>query len=390
MMRALTFRRGRTLAVAVLGGGAIAGGAMLIVDGRSGGSTTASAAGSTSTATTTIERRDLVEIDTEDGTLGYTDARGVVNRLPGTVTWLPDAGRVVRRDRALYKVDDSPVILMGGRVPAYRALGPSTPDGADVRQLERSLRDAAYDTDRAITIDRSWDAATTAAVIRWQEAHGLPQTGSIELGRVVFLPGRRRVATTSATVGGSASGGEPSGAPASSGGAATETASDPSADASGEAIMTTTSTRRQVTVALDTTKSTVAKKGARVTVVLPSEKEVGGRITSVGKVATAPPADDPDMNATIEVKIRLSSGTAALDQAPVTVRFEQSRRKDVLAIPVTALLARPGGKFAVQRVGADGTRPVVRVRPGLYTSGYVEIAGAGLQAGQRVTNAAVR
>jgi hypothetical protein len=380
MMRVVKSRRARTVAVVVLGAGAIAGGAVLVAD--DGPADSATATGSTSTPTTTIGRQDLVEIDTEDGTLGYTDARSVSNRLPGTVTWLPAAGRVIRPDRALYKVDDAPVVLMAGRIPAYRALGPSTPDGADVRQLERSLRDTGYDPDRAITIDRSWDAATTAAVIRWQKAHGLPQTGSIELGRVVFLPGRRRVATTGATVGGSAGGGEPSGAQA--------TSPAPAADASAQAILTTTSTRRQVTVALDTTKSAVANKGARVTVVLPSEERVRGRITSVGKVATAPPSDDPDMNATIEVKIRLSSDKAALDQAPVTVRFEQSRRNDVLAIPVTALLAQPGGKSAVQLVQANGTRRVVTVTPGLYTSGYVEIAGPGLRPGQRVTNAAVR
>jgi multidrug efflux pump subunit AcrA (membrane-fusion protein) len=151
-----------------------------------------------------------------------------------------------------------------------------------------------------------------------------------------------------------------------------------------------------VTVALDTTKSTVARKDARVTVVLPSGQKARGRISSVGKVATAVPSDDQsagsssDTKATIEVKIRLFSGATALDQAPVTVRFEQSRRRDVLAIPVTALLARPGGRFAVQLVQANGERRVVTVTPGLYTSGYVEIAGAGLRPGQRVTNAAVR
>jgi multidrug efflux system membrane fusion protein len=386
-MRAFTARRARAAATVVAAAGAIGGAAVLIARSGSDDAAPASAAASTSTATTVITRRDLVEIDTEDGTLGYTDTRGVTNRLPGTVTWLPAAGRVVRADRALYKVDDSPVIMMDGRVAAYRALRPSSPDGRDVRQLERSLRAAGYDPDREITIDRSWDTGTTAAVKRWQQAHGLEQTGSVELGRVVFLPGARRIATTSATVGGSSAAGEQSDAPATSG---------TPADASGEALLTTTSTRRQVTVALDTTKSTVAKARARVTVVLPSDAKVGGRIASVGKVATAAPSNDQqagssaDTEATIEVKIRLFFGATALDQAPVTVRFEQSRRRDVLAIPVTALIARPGGRFAVQFVQANGARRVVTVRPGLYTSGYVEIAGAGLRPGQRVTNAAVR
>ena len=120
-----------------------------------------------------------------------------------------------------------------------------------------------------------------------------------------------------------------------------------------------------------------------------------GKIARVGKVATSsdsesegeePPAGDG--TATIEVTVRLAKRTKALDQAPVTVNFEQSRRRDVLAIPVTALLARAGGKFAVE-VRSGGARRLVPVEPGLYADGFVEIKGRGLRPGTRVTDARI-
>jgi multidrug efflux pump subunit AcrA (membrane-fusion protein) len=159
--------------------------------------------------------------------------------------------------------------------------------------------------------------------------------------------------------------------------------------------MTTTSTKRVVTVALPTTNAALARAGERVSVQLPSGDTVHGRIASVGTVATSSSQSDSGGGggnstgpATITVTVRLFRRGAALDQAPVTVRFERSRAKNALAIPVTALIATAGGGFAVEVVDGAVHR-TVQVTTGLYTSGFVQISGPGLRPGMRVTNAAL-
>jgi multidrug efflux pump subunit AcrA (membrane-fusion protein) len=73
----------------------------------------------------------------------------------------------------------------------------------------------------------------------------------------------------------------------------------------------------------------------------------------------------------------------ALDGASVSVLFTQRVRRHVLSVPLTALVAVGGGRFAVYVRGAGGRRQVV-VTPGLAADGYVEVRGAGLRAGMKV------
>jgi multidrug efflux pump subunit AcrA (membrane-fusion protein) len=349
--------------VAVAALAAAAGGATWAVAGEGSGSGTAGAsATSGSTATATVERRDLVQYETVDGTLGYDDAEMLYAPAMGTVTALREPGSVVRRGQALYRLDGNPVTLMYGEVPMYRPLDASSDDGGDIRQLERNLVALGYDPNSDIEIDDEWDWATTAAVKRWQEDRRLEETGAVELGQVVFLPGPRRIGEVQATVG----------APLQP----------------GSEVLETTSTRPMVTVDLPTDKQSLVSKGQSATVELPDGRSIDGSIASVSKVAESEtdPETGEEGDPTISLEIRLGrdARTGSLDQAPVDVDLEKDRAEDALTVPVNALLALAEGGYAVEVVEADGSTHLVAVEPGMYADGIVQITGDELEAGMKV------
>jgi multidrug efflux pump subunit AcrA (membrane-fusion protein) len=80
---------------------------------------------------------------------------------------------------------------------------------------------------------------------------------------------------------------------------------------------------------------------------------------------------------TFEVEIALDDPSVAggLDEAPVDVRVVSDTAEDVLAVPVTALLALAEGGYAVEVVDADGSTRLVGVEPGFFAEGLVEVTG---------------
>jgi multidrug efflux pump subunit AcrA (membrane-fusion protein) len=69
--------------------------------------------------------------------------------------------------------------------------------------------------------------------------------------------------------------------------------------------------------------------------------------------------------------------------ASVDVTFTAAERKDVLAVPVAALVSLPDGGFGVEVVEGGATR-YVPVRTGLFSGGWVEVTGDGLAPGATV------
>jgi hypothetical protein len=155
---------------------------------------------SNSPGVTTVQRRDLVETDTESGTLSYASPQTVYNNLSGTITWLPRVGQLIKPGQTLYKVSNVPVMLMNGSTPAYRALSAADTPGPDILELNRNLISLGFNPDGIVAED-TWQSATTAGVDVLQAYLGQTETGSLALGQVVFLPGPQLVSTLNETVG---------------------------------------------------------------------------------------------------------------------------------------------------------------------------------------------
>jgi hypothetical protein len=338
------------LALAAVGLGVAGVGVVVLGSGGSGGVATA-ATTDAAPATAEVTRRNLVLVDDVDGTLGYADARTLAASAPGTVTRLPAEGSVVTRGRSLYDVNAAGVRLLYGSMPLWRRLGPGVSDGADVEQLERNLVELGHDPG-GMTVDEEFDADTAGAVESWQDAIGVPETGAVEPGDAVFLPGPRRVGQLAVPVGAQL---QP-----------------------GLEVMATTATAPVVQLDLDARRQELATVGGKVKVELPSGRVVNGTIDSVGKVAESSTGAQGEAGpATVSVVIRLDEPARrdGLDGAPVVVSLERARAKGVLAVPVEALLALRGGGVAVEVVASDGERTLAAVETGSFADGYVEIEG---------------
>ena len=354
------------------------------------------------TGVATVKRGSLTSQTQENATLGSAGSYSVV--VPGsssgsggsgpsggsgsgsssgtqTFTSLPAVGKTIRQGQVLYEVNETPVVLLYGNVPSYRDLSEGM-TGGDVRELNADLVKLGYATAAALGPASGWDyfsSETAYALDRLQEHLGLTETGSLPLGQAVFLPTAIQVTGlgTGVTLG----------APASAGAVA----------------LTGSSLSPVVTIDLDASLQTEVAVGDKVSVTLPDGATTPGTVSQISNVASSSSSGNSSSgngnsggndngsgsgsgSATITVLVSLANPKAAgsLNQAPVEVTITTGSVRNELIVPVDALLAQPGGRYAVEVTGAGGHH-LVTVTPGLFddAAGLVQVTG-NLTPGQHV------
>ena len=290
-----------------------------------------------------VVRRTLTDAANVTAEIVYGDRTTLAARATGTVTWLPVPGALVQRGEILWRVDEVSTVLLYGSLPMYRSLE-SGVEGGDVEQFETNLRELGF---TGFTVDRQFNADTQNAVRRWQRQLGVQATGVVDQARVTYSGAAVRIDEVLESIGSSA--------PAD--------------------LLAVTGTTRVVRATVPSATAGWATVDAAV-MVLP----VGGAAVA-GIVAAVTPASstDGDANPSVTVTVAVAD-QASLTARDAVIRYVIEERRDVLTVPVSALLALPEGGYGLELV--DGR--LVPVEVGLFADGQVEIRGASVSEGLEV------
>ncbi|MGK2349550.1 peptidoglycan-binding protein [Actinomyces sp. W5033] len=312
-------------------------------------------------ATDTVTRGDLKGETSVTGTLRYADPHKLKSGFDGVLVQVPSSGTVLTHGDVIYSTGSEYAYLMHGAIPAWRSFEAGMDNGEDIRQLETILQGMGYFENEP---DNRFTWYTTNAIMKWQKAVGLPQTGTIPLGRMVFVPGDLRVGTVSARVG----------------------------DRVGidSEICDVTSTTQVVESNVKLSDQRLAVVGTAVTITLPDATTTTGTISAVGtpteKSSGSGSGGSETKERVIPITVTLddASATANFQEVSVTVALPSETREDVLSVPVGALLALTPNQFGVEIVESDGTTRKVPVTIGLFAGGRVEVSGDDIAEGTRV------
>ena len=336
-------------------------------------------------ATVSIIRTNLTTSVLTEGTLGYTPANPIVNLNVGTYTSVPPPGTTIADGQSLYRVDNEPVILMSGSMPAWRNFALGMTDGPDVAELETNLIALGDAHGLFSAPSNHFSSLTATAVGRWQVANGYPSDGQVLLGQVVFESGPVLVGAATVAPGQAAS--------------------------SGEQPYQVTTTTRIASVPLNASLPPVSV-GESVSIVLASGATTPGLVSAVvaafeGSSASGSSSDQGSStgSSSSSSSSNSSSSSSSAQASPTTiatvtpdnpaatgtgsgiavqVSLTSQSVANVLAVPISALLALAGGGYGLEVITSSGHHELVGVTTGVFTGSQVQVSGSGIKAGLKV------
>jgi peptidoglycan hydrolase-like protein with peptidoglycan-binding domain len=339
------------------------------------------AAASTPAGTAMISQGDLSTSQSQSGTISQAEPRPVSGGA-GTLTSTSPPGEQLTRDQILYSIDDLPVRVMYGAIPLYRPLKAGE-KGADVVQLQQNLQALGY---LGASADGVFGTGTADAVKSWQHDHGLKQSGVVDSSQIAFLPGPGTVTGDNLNVGDQV--------------------------APGATVLSTGGSEGTVTVPIDPSNQQLTHLGQHVQVQLPDGSAVTGTVTAIGGPggggggngssgggngggngssgggngagSGSGSGSGGQQQINVQVALPASTNVSQLNGASVQVTFPSQTVRNVLSVPVTALLALagPGNRYGIQ---LTATRQIISVTLGLFGGGgQVQVSGPGLQAGMKI------
>jgi len=275
------------------------------------------------------------------------------------IDWIVNLGEVVflPGPAQALEVLVTPGEIAGGGVVTVSTGDPTS--GSDVLQLENALISLGYDAEDTLIADGVYTTETNHAILAFQAATGIEQDGIIDLGEVVFLPGAVRIINQLTTQGSGVGEGSP--------------------------VLGISLTEKVVRVDLPADEQGLLSVGDAVIVEMPDNSEVPASVMFVSQTAT-PGANDWEP-ATFEVLIVFDDPSVAegLDEAPVDVIAVSDLVENVMAVPVSALVALLEGGYAVEVETGGGLTRYIAVEVGFFgDNNMVEISSAELLPGDQV------
>ncbi|WP_203454415.1 hypothetical protein [Jiangella aurantiaca] len=350
---------------------------------------------------------------TSAGAVDVTPETGGLETPPIVTGQVPEVGAEITEGAALLEIVGRPLIALAGELPMYRSLRPGM-SGPDVEQLELTLDRLGLDPGE---VDDEYTAATGNAVAELFERIGYeppapdPQAEA-ELDAANDAVDQAEDAVEDAEEALDAAAPGPDGAPADEDALEdalddarerleeAEAARDEAAAAAGTplpasevmfvpslprrvdevhvrrggqvdgAVMSVSGASLVVTANVDEADYELLAVDQAVSIEVPTGEQVPGTITAIAE-AEGEGATGWDVTITPGELTPEQAEALRGQNVRVTVPIE-STDGDVLAVPLAALTAGPGGESRVE-VMRDGVAELVEVEVGLTAQGYAEV-----------------